>query len=67
MATACIARLRQWAKHWLDDLAQRLAEPYNAPPDPQPPARLRLSATRRRQRTARALTMNGTDSLSARS
>lgn len=45
MATACIARLRQWAKHWLDDLAQRLAEPYNAPPTRNHP---HASGSRRR-------------------
>ncbi|WP_413755205.1 nucleotidyl transferase AbiEii/AbiGii toxin family protein [Streptomyces sp. MMBL 11-3] len=32
--SARITQLRQWAQQWLDDLAQRLAEPYDEPPDP---------------------------------
>ncbi|MDQ0946113.1 hypothetical protein QFZ24_000036 [Streptomyces phaeochromogenes] len=31
MSTAPITELRRWAQHWLDDLAQRLAEPYDEP------------------------------------
>ncbi|MFJ3673889.1 nucleotidyl transferase AbiEii/AbiGii toxin family protein [Streptomyces sp. NPDC090106] len=33
MDTPRIRQLRQWAQHWLDDLAQRLAEPYDEAPD----------------------------------
>ncbi|GHA72548.1 hypothetical protein GCM10010372_84050 [Streptomyces tauricus] len=34
MDSAHITQLRQWAQNWLDDLAQRLAEPYDEPLDP---------------------------------
>jgi hypothetical protein len=34
MDTTSIAELRHWAQQWLDDLAQRLAESLDEPPDP---------------------------------